>query len=102
MKHFYTVPMALLTANSPSGTWHAIVTPGTPTIALVVVEGWNSPSDQDAWEALEGVNEHYIENFGAVAPPGAITAFAPWGATSGMTLRQLFQLVRARWPACRL
>lgn len=67
-----------------------------------MVEHWVNHDAQDAWEALPNVSEHYLENWGNPAPAAAVTAFAPWGATQGMTLRQLFNLIRQQWFVCRL
>ncbi len=102
MKCFYSVPKALLATDPPPGIWCSLATPGVPAVALVIVECWNSHGEQDAWEALPGVVEHHLANWGIIAPAGVITAFAPWGATTGMTLFQVLQLVRVQWPACRL
>jgi len=101
MKHFYSVPTALLATTKPGGAWHATSTPGTPSVSLVIVEHWYDHASQDAWEALPGVNEHFPENMGQPAPAGVITAIAPWGATTGMTLRQVFQLIRQNWSGWR-
>jgi hypothetical protein len=102
IKHFYTAPAATLDATPPAATWQATQCPGAPAWCLVVVEHWRDHAAQDAWEGLPNVTEHYIENLGQPAPAAAVQAFAPWGATSGLTLRQLFSLIRQHWPACRL
>lgn len=91
----------LATDPPPEASWHAIQTPGTSAVSAVVVEHWFSHSVQDDWEALPGVTELHIEMLGLVAPPAVVTAFAPWGATAGMTLRQVFQLIRANWSVWR-
>lgn len=101
MKHFYVLPTATLAANPPDGGWHAIQTPGAPNFSVVVVEYWHNHLGQDNWEDLPGVTELLPEMLGLTAPPGVITAFAPWGATTGMTLRQVFQLVRRQWSVFR-
>ena len=101
MKQFYVIPTTTLSANPPDGGWHAIPTPANPNISVVVVQYWNSHATQDAWEALPGVIELTIEMLGNPAHPAAVTAFAPWGATAGMTLRQVFQLVRQKWSVFR-
>ncbi len=102
MKHFYVLPTALLaTTPPPDGSWHSIPTPGTPSFSVVVVEHWFSHPAQDTWEALPGITELHVEMLGLTAPPTVVTAFAPWGATTGMTLRQVFQLVRQKWSPWR-
>jgi len=100
-RHFYTAPTATVAATPPNGTHHALVCPGAPNFSIVMVLRFHDDASEDAWEALPGVNEHYLENMGLTAPAAAITAFAPWGATAGMTLRQLFGVVRTGWPAWR-
>ncbi len=102
MKHFYTLPTALLTSNPPPDcSWHGMPCPGAPSISVVVVLQWFTHPAQDLWEAIPGVVEHHLEHMGGSAPAAAITAFAPWGATAGMTLRQLFGVIRAQWPVWR-
>jgi hypothetical protein len=101
MHRFYSIPTATLAANPPAAMYHATPAPGAPAVSLVVVEAWDGHANQDAWEALPGVQEFYIENWGALAPPGVITAFAPWGATTGMTLRQISGVIRKNWPIWR-
>lgn len=102
MRLFYTVPTALLATTPPPTTHYALQCPGAPQFSIVIVEHWRDHDAQDAWEAIPGVNEHYLENWGQIAPAAAITAFAPWGATAGMTLRQVFTIIRQRWSVCRL
>jgi hypothetical protein len=101
VKHFYTVPTALLDSDPPVTAYSAMSCPGAPQWSLVVVEQWRDHAEQDRWEDLPGVTEHYPEDWGAAAPAAAITAFAPWGATAGMTLRQVLAIVRERWKVCR-
>jgi len=102
VRQFFTLPTALFVTNPPPGGYHAAQPPGAPNVTMVVVECWDSHAAQDAWEALPGVTEHYLENWWQVAPPGVIAAVTPWGATTGMTLRQVFALIRQNWPAWRL
>lgn len=102
MRHFYTAPTATVQATPPQAAHHALVCPGLPQWSIVVVEDWPDPGSEDAWEALPQVSEHYPENLAGAAPAAVITAFAPWGATAGMTLRQVFRLIRSRWKAWQL
>ncbi len=102
MKHFYTVPTATLAASPPPDCgWHGMACPGAPAVSVVVVAHWYNERSQDLWEAIPGVMEHHLEQMGGSAPAAAITAFAPWGAAAGMTLRQLFGVIRAQWPVWR-
>jgi len=102
MKHFYSVPAATLAANPPQqAIYHATACPGLPTFCIVLVELWDTHAAQDAWEAIPGIQEHHIETMGLPAPAGVVTAFAPWGATLGMTLRQVFGVIRSQWPVWR-
>lgn len=95
------LPTALLAANRPRGGWHAIAAPGNPTFSVVVVEHWADHAAEDTWEDLAGITQLYPEMMGATAPPSVITAFAPWGAITGMTLREVFRLVRRQWSVFR-
>lgn len=99
--HFYTSPTATVAATPPNGVYHALVCPGLPAFSIVLVKHWLDHASEDAWNALPNVSEHYLENMGLAAPAAAITAFAPWGATAGMTLRQLFGVIRQGWPEWR-
>lgn len=101
VRHFYTVPTALLAAQAPKAQYEFVACPGTPTISLVVVHQWDDHASQDAWEDLPGVNEHYPENLGQLAPPGVVTALAPIGVAAGMTMREVFQQLRRWWPCWR-
>ncbi|HXH63539.1 MAG TPA: hypothetical protein VNG95_05095 [Gemmatimonadales bacterium] len=103
MRHLYTAPSATVDTTPPATSFRALQTPGLPAWSLVLVEHWVSHEAEDAWLALSGVSEHYIENWGNAAPQAAITAFAPWGAVAGMTLRQLVRLIQQNGaPWCRL
>lgn len=102
MKCFYSVPTTTLETTPPSGIWHGTQCPGVPALSLCVVERWNSHAEQDAWEALPGVKEHYIENWSLPVPAAVVTAFGPWGVTATDTLRQAMQKIRAQWPPARL
>jgi len=101
VKHFYSVRTAVLAANPPAAHYMATSCPGDPTWSLAVVLQWDSHDAQDAWEALASVAEHYLENMGQLAPAGVVTAVAPWGATAGMTLRQVFGVIRQNFSAWR-
>ena len=101
MKLFYYVPTATLQSNIPAAVHHRMVCPGLPAWSVVLVELWSGHGAQDAWEALPGVTELYPENMGITAPAAVLAAFAPWGAIAGMTLRQVFNLIRAQWPIWR-
>jgi hypothetical protein len=93
-KRFYTGPTAIVEATPPGAPFQALATPGLPAWSLVMVEHWRSHEAEDAWLALPNVTEHYIENLSQPAPAAVIAAFAPWGATAGMTLRQVLALIR--------
>ena len=47
------------------------------------------------------MSEHYPENMGGLAPAAVVAAIAPWGATPGMTLRQVFGCIRRNWSVWR-
>ncbi len=96
-RHFYVAPTSTVAATPPQAAHHALTCPGLPAWSIVVVEDWPDVASEDAWENLPNVTEHYPENLGAQAPASVITAFAPWGAASGMTVREVFRLIRARW-----
>lgn len=100
-RHFYTAPTATVAATPPNGVWQALVCPDAPNFSIVLVRYFYDDASEDAWEALPQVNEHYPENMGAAAPAVAVNAFASWGAVQGMTLRQLFNLIRTNWPTWR-
>lgn len=101
MRAFYTAPTATVEATPPGGSFDAVVCPGTPAISLVIVHDWASNAAEDTWEDLPNVVQRYPEDWGAQAPAGVITAFAPWGATTGMTIREVLRLIRRHWPPCR-
>lgn len=101
MRSFYTAPTATVSATPPRGEFDALVCPGAPAFSLVLVSHWADSKAEDDWDDLPQVNQHYPENWGGPAPANAITAFAPWGATLGMTLREVLRIVRRNWPACR-
>lgn len=98
MRQLYTVPTATLAANRPAAKFYSEPSPGRPALSLVCVEEWRSDADEQAWEALPGVREWYPDELAGPAPAAAIDALAPWGATAGMTLRQVFRLARERFP----
>jgi hypothetical protein len=102
VRQFFWLPTATLAANPPPGTYHAVQTPGLPGQSVVVVEGWTSHAGQDAWEALPGVTEFYIENWNQPVAAAAVTAFAPWGVVATDTVRQALRKIRAYWPMARL
>lgn len=102
MRHIYSAPTQVVSNAPPLAPFHAITCPGAPNFSLVVVERWTDYAAQDAWEALPGVNEHTIWNWGALAPPAVITAFGPWGVQAGDTLAQAFAKIRANWSPARL
>jgi len=77
------------------------VCPGAPAWCLVVVSHWADAKAEDDWDDLPQVTPHHPENWGGLAPAAAITAFGPWGATQGMTLREVLRIVRQHWPTCR-
>ena len=101
MRQFYSLPTATYWANVPATVHAAMPCPDVPTLTVVIVHNWPEHAVQDAWEALPGVAEHYPEHLGLPAPAGVIAAFASWGATTGMTLRQVFGLIRKQWPMWR-
>lgn len=101
MRSFYTAPTATVAASPPAAHFHALVCPGLPQWSIVVVDEWRDPASEDAWEDLPQVTQHFPENMGGLAPPVVINAFAPIGAVTGMTLRQVFRLIRASWPQWR-
>lgn len=101
MRSFYTAPTATVQASPPATHWHALVCPGLPQWSVVVVDEWHDTASEDAWENLPQVTQHFPENMGGQAPAVVITAFAPWGATTGMTLRQVFRVIRDNWPQWR-
>jgi hypothetical protein len=101
MRQFFVLPTATLAANPTPGAWHAIQTPGRPDVSVVVVEHWRSHAEQDAWEALPGVTEHPIWNWGAVVPPAMVTAFGPWGVLATDTIAGAMRKIRAQWPEAR-
>src|SRR6266550_7559639 len=98
MNQFYTAPTATVSATPPQGCFHALVCPGAPQWSIVLVESWVSTTAEDAWEDLPQVQEHHPENMGGLIPPVIVTAFAPWGVTTGMTFRDTFRIIRRRWP----
>lgn len=101
MRSFYTAPTATVEATPPPVCHHAIVCPGLPQWTIVIVDEWPDTVTEQAWDDLANVTQHYPENLGGLAPTVVITAFAPWGALAGMTLRQVFRLIRAHWPQWR-
>ena len=101
MRQFYLIPSALLAASPPNASWHAHPAPGSPGVTMLRVDSWADHLSQDAWEALPGVLELHAEALGLTAPPAVISALAPWGAVTGMTLRQVFQEARQNWSLLR-
>ncbi len=101
LRRFYSIQTATLNANPPAAHYVASICPGNAAWSIVLVHRWNSHEEQDVWEALPSVSEHYLENMGQPAPSSAITAFAPWGTIAGMTLRQVFNVIRQNWPIWR-
>ncbi len=101
MRYFYTLPTATLLANLPNGESQSTTTPGRPDISVVVVERWNDPISQDAWEALPGVVEHTIWNWNGLVPAGWVAALGPWGVLATDTIGQALRKIRAFWPAAR-
>jgi hypothetical protein len=100
VKSFYTAPTATVEASPPNAPFHALVCPGAPAWSIVVVDCWPSARDEDAWEELPQVKQHYPEDLGGTIPQ-SVAAFGPWGATTGMTYREAFRIIRRMWPQWR-
>lgn len=101
VNRYYTAPTATVAATPPTGQWASAVCPGLPQWSLVIVHQWDSHEAQDTWEALPQVSEHYPENMGAPAPAVVVTALAPWGVQTGMTMRQIYGIIRQQFPVWR-
>lgn len=101
MKYFYRVQTATLQANPPRARFQCTTTPGLPDWSLVVVEEWNDPISQDAWEALPSVAELRIWNWNNTVPAVLVTAFGPWGVVATDTIGDAVLKIRAFWPAAR-
>lgn len=101
MRSFYAVQTAVLAENPPPAEYHAIRCPDLPAWSLVVVEHWTDPAAQDAWEALPGVIEHPVWNWGMTVPAALVSAFGSWGVVSADTLAQAIRKIRTKWPAAR-
>jgi hypothetical protein len=105
LSHVYFASTATLAATPLNGAVdhaEAIACPGAPTWSVLIVREWADPVARAQFEALPNVTEHYPESFGLPAPPALVTAFAPWGALTGDTIRQVVQKIRLRWPARHL
>jgi len=101
VKHFYTVPTALLDVAKPVGPWHAMSCADDPTFSLVVVEAWNDHSAQDAWEAHPEVVEHHLEQMGQPVSRETARLHGRLGVATGMTHREAFRRIAAAWPVWR-
>jgi len=101
VKYFYRVPTATLQANPPNAIAHSTTTPGLPDWSLVVVECWNDPISQDTWEALAGVAELHIWNWGLTVPSILVTAFGPWGVVATDSIGDAVRKIRGKWPVAR-
>lgn len=106
MRQFFLVPSATMATTPPPGRWHACACPSGAH--LVAVDGWNSPSEQDAWEALPGVTELLPWEMVPAAAVPALESLRAIGKapvspiTAGHTVTQALRALRGVWPAARL
>jgi hypothetical protein len=95
----YLAPTAALHDDRrPRGGFQSHTAPDDPTVSLVVVNSWEDPRAQDAWESLPEVIAFYPEDHGAPVGPMFGRAFASWGVQLGDTRRAAFGRLRRVWP----
>jgi hypothetical protein len=101
MRLFYEVPTAVLDANRPRGTWHAMPLPDDATVTLLIVDSWLDYATQDAFEALPGVVEHPVWTWNDVAPAFLHRGAASKGIKQSHSKGQAMKLLRAHWKEIR-